>query len=511
MSLRHFAVYDRLLMVLGYREKPYNIPTHAAARAGKRWNRIQMDYRRARDLNANAAAVLAFMAVFCVSWFGFLTREIGQLALLWPTNAVALGLIVRFPQMRTRRALIAFLLGYIVSDVSVGDDMVKTALLSLGNITGVVAGALVYRSASEEIKFFERPSSVLWLLGASSCASLSSGVVGAFIDPILFDGTALTGLEFWAATELANYLTFLPAILTLPWPFKRARTLFRTAELKPETTLPIASFAVAMLVAAVVGGPLSAVFALPPLLWCALTYSVFSVSMLTLVYGSWLLLGESFAALVGNGDRNVLLSMRVGVSLIMLGPLAVATVMSGQLRRLHDTRRLAEIDPLCGVLNRRAFYEAAASALNRLEGVGAPATILMLDVDRFKSINDTHGHSVGDDVLVEFARQITANVRAFDLVARFGGEEFCVFLPNTNILEAGLVAERIRASTQASTIKTSDERRISYTVSIGGACSQESSYTLERLLRDADANLYHAKNRGRNRVEMPCLKQAGTI
>jgi hypothetical protein len=110
-----------------------------------------------------------------------------------------------------------------------------------------------------------------------------------------------------------------------------------------------------MLVAAVVGGPLSAVFALPPLLWCALTYSVFSVSMLTLVYGSWLLLGESFAALVGNGDRNVLLSMRVGVSLIMLGPLAVATVMSGQLRRLHDTRRLAEIDPLCGVLNRRAF------------------------------------------------------------------------------------------------------------------------------------------------------------
>lgn len=165
---------------------------------------------------------------------------------------------------------------------------------------------------------------------------------------------------------------------------------------------------------------------------------------------------------------------------------------------VHVYRSAANSDDLTGLLNRRAFQEGAASLSERLALKREPISVLMFDLDRFKSINDRFGHAVGDEVLRVFAQTIRTSMRAGDIVARFGGEEFAAIVP-ANIDTAVRIADRIRASFQAAgIIIAGDTMRV--TVSIGVAEAQAPVFDMDGLLKRADAALYHAKNTGRNRV-----------
>ncbi len=159
----------------------------------------------------------------------------------------------------------------------------------------------------------------------------------------------------------------------------------------------------------------------------------------------------------------------------------------------------ASTDPLTGLFNRRGLSEATALVIAREAKAGRPVTVMIFDLDHFKSINDRFGHAAGDEVLKLFASVVSTNLRTTDLIGRIGGEEFVAMLPCT-IEETLVAAERVRSAFQSCGIEI-DDTPVDTTVSIGVAGGSANT-ELEVLLACADTALYRAKRTGRNRVEV---------
>jgi len=170
--------------------------------------------------------------------------------------------------------------------------------------------------------------------------------------------------------------------------------------------------------------------------------------------------------------------------------------------RLHaEIERMATLDSLTEVFNRRTFIKLAEVELARAERAGTRVAVVFLDMDAFKAINDTHGHAVGDRILLEFVGCTRSILRRQDVFGRFGGEEFCLLLPETGLDEGRQAAERVRAAVAAMEIRF-DGLAVSATVSAGVSGSEVHGMDFERMLRGADQALYAAKRNGRNRVEL---------
>jgi two-component system cell cycle response regulator len=167
----------------------------------------------------------------------------------------------------------------------------------------------------------------------------------------------------------------------------------------------------------------------------------------------------------------------------------------------QDRMVMAVTDSLTGLHNRRYLESHLGTVVDRAMEGGKPAAVLMLDIDHFKAVNDTYGHPIGDEVLVECARRIQLGVRGVDLAVRYGGEEFVVIVPDTTLDVAQLVAERLRASFADEPFPVSaDVGELEVTISTGVAITGAAKETAEELLRRADEALYEAKRAGRNRV-----------
>ena len=181
--------------------------------------------------------------------------------------------------------------------------------------------------------------------------------------------------------------------------------------------------------------------------------------------------------------------------------------MSGHRDAAEEARHAAVCDHLTGIGNRRAFFDAAETELQRWRRSRRPLSLVLIDADHFKKINDTHGHPVGDAVLRHIARLMGATFRQVDVVARIGGEEFAVLLPSADLASAQRVAERLRAALEAQPTLT-DVGPVRCTVSIGVATMDEATPSVEALLKRADEVLYAAKHSGRNRVCGPATVPA---
>ena len=166
---------------------------------------------------------------------------------------------------------------------------------------------------------------------------------------------------------------------------------------------------------------------------------------------------------------------------------------------------LSSRDPLTGLSNRRQFELALDSEIDRVARAGEPALMLMIDVDHFKNINDTHGHPAGDQVLRGIAQALHDCIRPMDTLARFGGEEFAMILPNCPPTFGLAVAERVRAKVQSRSFDIAPGQEVQATVSIGGAFAPQWVRSSAPLwIERADRQLYRAKAEGRNRA---CLEQ----
>ncbi len=213
-----------------------------------------------------------------------------------------------------------------------------------------------------------------------------------------------------------------------------------------------------------------------------------------------LVVGSSFAAVL-------IAAVTVGVHPsevsaqpdLLLTPLAllfgVAALLMALMRSDLHHRSAAVIDPLTGMLNRAALATRAGELAQQAQVVGLPVGVIVGDLDRFKAVNDVHGHATGDAVLQEVAYRLRKHLRAFDLAYRLGGEEFVVLVPGASVTQAADVAETLRAAIDASPIAG-----LTISMSFGVAASTPGTFDFEEVFDAADRVLYEAKAQGRNRV-----------
>jgi diguanylate cyclase (GGDEF)-like protein/PAS domain S-box-containing protein len=172
-----------------------------------------------------------------------------------------------------------------------------------------------------------------------------------------------------------------------------------------------------------------------------------------------------------------------------------------ELRQVHqELERLAHTDPLTGLHNRRYFMQRLHQEVERVRRSGHALSVLLLDLDRFKSINDTHGHAIGDRVLQRVAEVLADGGRASDVAARLGGEEFALLLPETPIDGALRLAERLRRVVAEQLVRDGHREPVAVTTSVGVATLSPAAPGADELLRQADMALYQAKRGGRNAV-----------
>lgn len=169
-----------------------------------------------------------------------------------------------------------------------------------------------------------------------------------------------------------------------------------------------------------------------------------------------------------------------------------------------DLKALADTDPLTALPNRRQFEAIAAAEWSRFQRYGRPLSLMLIDIDHFKSVNDRFGHDVGDLVIRGVALTLQATKRQTDMAARIGGEEFAMLVPETDERAAEIAAERLRVAIEEQPL-TIDGQELKVTVSIGIAGARMAMSSFDRMLKRADEALYEAKHGGRNRVV--CAKQ----
>ena len=186
----------------------------------------------------------------------------------------------------------------------------------------------------------------------------------------------------------------------------------------------------------------------------------------------------------------------------VLADFAVHAAVAVENVQLHEeAERLSLTDAVTGTWNFRYFERRLEQELERSRRFGRLFALLLLDIDHFKAVNDRHGHQLGDEVLVEMTRRITAIVRDIDTFARYGGEEFVLILPETNLVGGIAVAEKLRGAVSSAPFAArSATGGVHLTVSVGIACYPEHATSTAELLRAADTAMYEAKRRGRNRV-----------
>ncbi len=193
--------------------------------------------------------------------------------------------------------------------------------------------------------------------------------------------------------------------------------------------------------------------------------------------------------------------------IVELGFFVVVAYILARLRTTTEYwATLARMDPLTGVMNRRAFVETGTLELARAERYERSITLAYLDIDDFKQVNDDGGHDYGDRLLTEVARTLRRNLRVFDMVARYGGDEFVMLLPETGSRAADLVLEKLMAA-----LRDATHGHWPATFSIGAVTIDGPRTTLDRLIQQADKLVYAAKEDGKNCVRHRRLHRGGTV
>ncbi|NVP55539.1 GGDEF domain-containing protein [Mycoplana rhizolycopersici] len=454
--------------------------------------------------------LLVGLAVFCAALFGIMTRPMGAFAAFWPANALLLGLMLRAPHLSTLGGWFGAFAGFVAADLVTGGEPGMTIWLTAANLTEAITGYVLFKALPEGHVRLQRPQSVMVVFAVCCCAAAASAFLGAAAYSILIGGNFTDELELWFSTELVSTVTVLPVVLAAPkWRDIRWSSAAAAIAGGMRDAAPMLALLASVVLGSLLDGPGSFAFPVPALLWCALSYSFFATAVLTLVFAIW-----GMVAITGNlaelppeiDPVEWGKSIRLGLALIALAPLAVGSVSAARNELVRRLKDMLEHDDLTRTLTRKTFIERSEHLLERLNdnNTGA-AAVLMLDVDRFKSVNDRHGHAAGDAALVAFALSVSNALEGNGLFGRLGGEEFAVFLPGTTRAEAEAVAERIRNAVERCTVDLGSGVVLPITVSGGLALHAGSGRaTLDAMLARADAALYRAKEQGRN-----CIVTAG--
>ncbi len=380
--------------------------------------------------------------------------------------------------------------------ISINTDI--ALLVGMMLALGFYNGLLYFASSKKENIFYS-----FYLLSGLIWIALSYGLIASVFDVY---GTAVFKLNISLITMPIFLMLFMMAV-------------FETRKFYP-TEHRILQILLAVLIGVLVWGMFDISAALKPAstlaaIMMVVTYSV-SISLYRkgnplvkyfLVGHTFFVVFNGFAVLFYKGlvEPSYLSSHGVGIG-IMLEALTLAFIISYRIKILEDIRasqdelkKQAATDPLTRLYNRRFFVSEADYLLELAKSSNTPLSVMVIDIDHFKRVNDTHGHGVGDLVIVSMAQTLKKFSRSKDLVARFGGEEFVMLLPETALEEATGCAERIRVAIE--NLQTPFEGgEINCTISLGVAAIDVRNESIESALNRADKALYQAKNTGRNRI-----------
>lgn len=411
---------------------------------------------------------------------------------LYPVAAVLFGLLVRFPELARAKFWLAMYSGMLAADVAQGQNFEQALWLNACLLLQVLIGCALL--SVRPLTGLYEPKNALYLF----FVAIFSVAIGASLAmPMSIDYVQQSATQIWLSWFSGQFATMmLVAPVFICWPGR-----LRGYELSLQDLVPITSVLVMIVLARLVEGPGAMAFVLPALLWCAMRYRIFTLSLIILVVGTLEIMhGFNALSALALDVGEAMHSVRLGVAMMVLSPLLVATATHAHQQLLARTQHHANHDFLTAALTRRAFTQKAKRLLRTRRKQRQSIGLVLMDLDHFKSINDTYGHAAGDQVLREFAQVVREHLREQDVFGRLGGEEFALLLPGVGQSHALHVAERLRKTVADHSFRFK-HAPLHVTVSMGLSwVPTERSSLLSALLEEADEALYQAKAQGRNRV-----------
>lgn len=452
--------------------------------------------------------LLLGLIIFCCALIGILTRPINYASALWFANPVLAGLMVRHAaHLQRPMGWCGAFAGFLAADLLTGSNWLTTLWFTAANMAGAWACCWVLMRANPATRNMQGQNSALVLFNAALAGAMMGAVVASGTGPVLFQADLWPSISMWIGGEMLSYVLVLPVLLAFP--HQRPNTLQQWLQWDQELPVwrraaPLISVVLALIAALSIGGPGTLSFVVPALLWCALSFSFLLTALLCIAVCLILTVEVAMGSFQFTPEFWLsTLSLRVGITLLALGPLAVA---SNRIARIHAIERLDHTvnhDFLTGLLSRNAFFQRAQKQMEQLSQRAAPVSMLVMDLDHFKQVNDRLGHAAGDDVLRQFSHVVSSHLHTGDLFGRMGGEEFLVLLPNLPAAQTLALAEKIRLAVAAHPFAVAgQETPLTVTASMGLVHCAESPAPseIDALIHNADVLLYQAKHNGRNRI-----------
>lgn len=444
--------------------------------------------------------------LFCC-FLGIATRQFSFLASFWPANSVLLGLLIRFPQTRHPISFIGAIVGYLLADTLQDTPFLLNVCMTSANLLYVITTLLLYIRFNAFIRSMHHGYFYLFLFTFCCVGALSSSLFAAFTLPYFNTKFALGSFwidfGYWFTAEIQNALLLLPMILSAPTLnlFKQQLKEFKTQT--AQESLPLLSVIFSIIVSHYDAGPGSLLYPIAPLIWCALRYRHFSVTIITSISCAFIIyhVSQNYLLLYHDQYLNNTISIRLGLIMMTIAPLTVSNINMVRSKLIQELQHTIAHDELTSSLTRRQFLQSVQLLQQQANTIHQTTAFLMLDLDHFKQVNDSYGHQMGDLALQTCVQTIHTILRSQDLLGRLGGEEFAIFMTDTTEDTAYQYAEKIREKISQSPIQLDNQKHFFIQVSIGICiCAPENKQTIEQLFKQADDALYQAKRLGRNQV-----------
>ncbi|MGM0593670.1 MAG: diguanylate cyclase [Pseudomonadota bacterium] len=475
------------------------------------------------------SVLLVGLAYYAGAWLG-VTQTITPegIAIIWPPNAVLLAAFLLRPPSYWPWFAAAALVAEVIADLPGFPLWAAVAFGFINIFETLLAAWLIRWTVGEHFDFDSLKRGAYFFLYGPLLASATAAMLGALCYVLLgrSDSSYWSLWRLWWFGDALGLLLLTPLLVVLGRWLEHGLPRFewrRVAELTLLCTLLV----VLGINAFPQGGEnelgfhLTLTVLLPFGVWAAVRFGVRGASWVVLLIATMATgfmvrgihpytdLAPQYAVWLMQEYLAVMAVMTTGLALLIYEIRSQRDVLEWRViertRELQRANRrltqIASTDYLTGIANRRHFYEVARRELARCKVSGAPLSLLMLDLDHFKRVNDDYGHDAGDSVLQQVIQRVQTTVRPLDMLGRYGGEEFLLALPETPLEEAAEIAERIRERVEQLPIKH-DGESIHVTVSIGLVEQADSGSGLEALINRADQALYRAKSAGRNRVEV---------
>lgn len=453
-----------------------------------------------RDLNWQSALVGVIVLGACI--VGIMTRWLVDLASFWPVNAILLGILALRPETNRPMTWLAAALAYAFADFLAGTALPALLVLNAANLLGVATAVALFRQGPPDLFTQRNPRNTILVIAVLAVASGAAGIAGAIIGPALFNLSVGESLMLWFSSEFTNYAIVFPVMAALMAAEPELRHQFEGRRASAARQGQALVCLVLGLVAVhQFGGPGAIAFALPGLLWCSISFAPLPSTLITMAAITIVLVAGQNGHLPLDFHVDSVWdssSFRLGLAMVALIPFTVVNLHAAWRTALSALLHSASHDALTGLRNRGAFMSDAEKALGAMSP-NDDVCVMMIDIDKFKAINDAHGHAAGDAVICALAEVLRAGIRTEDVVGRIGGEEFAVLLRGSSPYGGQVTAERLRHAFGSLDIGVANKTVVQATISIG-LTSHRGPVSLSDMLSAADAALYAAKRAGRNRV-----------